>query len=234
MHAGFHGHDLTALPEPFPPTRIWILGAGKFGAIAAKRLQQRFPSARFLVVDSDVAKLGRISDDLGLTVHVEDAVSFFNGADAPDDLWMVPAVPVHVVYEWMFSELGKIGRVEKTSVPHAVDAQVPNPYRVVSGTLYTSFATFICPDACNEPDGVCTFTKEPRPGNLFEVLNGIRLPEHSVVVVRSWQLAPGVGGVTMRTLREKLAELKAAPGLHLVATSCRCHGVIDGLEWQPP
>ena len=233
MQDRLRDQEFGAFPQPFPPTRIWIFGAGKFGTIAARRLKKRYPSAEFLVVDSDAKKLGRISDELGLPVHLEDALSFFSKAEAPDDLWIVPAVPAHVVYEWMLSELEKAGRVNRMPVPHGVDTQVPNPYRVPSGTLYASFATFICPDACNEPQDVCTFTKEPRLGNLFEVLKGIRIPGHSVVVVRSCQLAPGVGGSTMGYLREKLAEVKAAHRRTLIATSCRCHGVVDGLDWEP-
>lgn len=223
----------TAFPKPFPPKTIWIFGAGKFGTIAAQRLKKRYSSAHFLVVDSKAERLERIANELGLPVYLADALSFFFQAEAPDDYWIVPAVPVHVAYEWMLSELEKAGRVNKVPVPHVVDPQVPNPFRVESGTLYASFATFICPDACSEPQDICTFTKEPRLGNLFEVLRGIQVPGYSVVVVRSWQLAPGVGGLTVGYLKEKLAELKATPGRNLVATSCRCHGVLDALEWKP-
>jgi len=222
-----------AFPHPFPPTEIWVFGAGKFGTIAARRLRKRYSSANFLVVDSNSERLERISNQLGLPIHLEDALSFFSKAEAPDDLWIVPAVPAHVAYEWMLSELGKVGRADRLPVPHVVDTHVPNPFRVESGTLYASFATFVCPDACSEPEDICTFTKEPRLGNLFDVLKGIQVPGYSVVVVRSWQLAPGVGGLTIGYLREKLAELKAAPGRNLVATSCRCHGVLDALEWKP-
>lgn len=233
MQPGLMDQGSTGFPQPFPPTTIWIFGAGKFGTIAARRLKKRYLSAHFLVVDSEAEKLERISNELGLPVHLEDALSFFTRAQAPNDLWIVPAVPAHVAYEWMLSELGKAGRVNRVPVPQAVDTQVPNPFRVKSSTLYASFATFVCPDACSEPRDICTFTKEPRLGNLFEVLRGIQVPGYSVVVVRSWQLAPGVGGLTVGYLKEKLAELKVAPGYNLVATSCRCHGVLDALEWIP-
>jgi len=70
-------------------------------------------------------------------------------------------------------------------------------------------------------------------GNLFEVLKGIRIPGHSVLVVRSCSYAPGVGGSTMGYLREKLAEVKAGTQAYLIATQLRCHGVVDGLDWEP-
>jgi hypothetical protein len=54
-----------------------------------------------------------------------------------------------------------------------------------------------------------------------------------VVVVRSWQLAPGVGGYPAKYLEERLHEVSRRAGTYLVATSCRCHGVIDLLSWTP-
>jgi len=89
--------------------------------------------------------------------------------------WIVPAVPVHVACLWIMKRLGGEGDVQPLEVPAAVDEQVPNPYRVATGAVYASFATFRCPDACSEPEDLCTHTGQPRPGNLYDRLAAIKV-----------------------------------------------------------
>lgn len=223
---------VSEIPEPYPPKAIWILGAGRFGRLAAERLQKRHPGSDFLVVDSREEKLVRLRNDLTLSTRAEDALSFLLSSEFPDDVWIIPAVPVHVAFQWILRELQKRGHASSHPVPDTVDAVVPNPLRR-RGTVYASYATFICPDACSEPEEICTHTGGPRRGNLFEHLGRISPPEFRTVVVRSWQLAPGVGGYPGWKLREALEKIAARPGNYLVATACRCHGVIDGLSWTP-
>ena len=221
------------LPAPYPPREIWILGAGRFGQLAAHRLSRRHPNASFTVIDVREEKLNRIREELGFAVHAKEVIPFLLArASLPDDVWIIPAVPIHVAYQWLLARLSTKGQAHSLHVPEAVDRQVPNPYRVPSGTVYSSFATFICPDGCNEPEEMCTSTGKPRLGNLFEHLNRIELPSVGVVVVRSWQLAPGVGGYPGNYLESRLDDISQREGTYLVATSCRCHGVIDLLEWS--
>jgi hypothetical protein len=217
----------------FPPGRIRILGAGHFGLIAARRLWRRYPEAEFLIVDSDQEKLARIREELNLPVRSEDAVSYITREPVEDDVWIIPAVPVHVAFQWILNELNKIGRAQPIPVPGAADTQAPHPLRTPEGTLYASFADFICPDVCSEPDELCTFTREPRRGNLFEHLGGIDIEGYSVVVIRSLQLSPGVGGYPMADLKTALDIISKSAGSYLVATSCRCHGVINAVKWEP-
>jgi hypothetical protein len=120
--------------------------------------------------------------------------------------------------------------IEQIDVPSEIDSKVPNPYRMNSRTLYTSFATFVCPDVCNEPDDLCTHTGKPRPGDLSFNLSQIQTPGFVMALIRSWQLAPGVGGYTVGALMEMARRIKSNPGRYLVATSCRCHGVIDAFR----
>lgn len=215
----------------FPPRRIRVLGAGRFGRLAAERLKGRFPESTLSVTDSDARRVSEISAELEIAGEVDECIASLGRAELEDDLWLVPSVPVHVAFEWVLNELGRSGNPQRLPVPEEVDAQVPNPIRAFSGTLYTSFATFLCPDYCSEPDEVCTYTGKKRPGNLFEVLGGVDVPGFAVTVLRSFQLAPGVGGYPVRSLRRLAAEIGVKPGGWLVATSCRCHAVINGLEW---
>ncbi len=220
------------LLDPFPPRSIWILGAGHFGTLAARRLSRRYPEAALLVIDHRSDKTSKIRDELHLPVRTESAVGFLVKESAADTQWIVPAVPVHVAYLYILDMLSRSGKADALPVPEDVDHQVPNPLRVSEGTLYASFATFICPDACNEPDEICTHTGLPRPGVLFERFGEIRVQGFDVVVVRSLQLAPGVGGYTGADLRRAISQIRAKRGKYLICTSCRCHGVINALDWK--
>ncbi len=220
-------------PDIFPPRRIRILGAGRFGRLAARRLKERFPCARFCVIDRDGAKVDRICSEPGISGEVDECISSLWRTKPGDEEWIIPSVPVHVGFEWVLRALGPLGAVRKVVVPEQVDSKVPNPMRAASGALYASFADFLCPDYCNEPGDICTHTGKKRLGNLYEVLGAAAVPGFDILVLRSWQLAPGVGGYPGRTLGDLAAAIGAKPGGWLVATSCRCHAVINALEWSP-
>ncbi len=211
---------------------VWILGAGHFGALAARRISKRNPGKSILVIDEDYDKLQELKS-LPISLQEEDVLDFLarNFSNPPE--WIVPAVPIHVAFEWLMDELKRNDiNVTRLDVPEDVDKQVPNPYRMNSRTLYASFADFVCPDNCSEPKDICTKTKQPRKGNLFEVLAKIDIAGYKPVVLRSHQLAPGVGGYTPEAMKEVYERVLESPGKYLVATSCRCHGVIDALEWK--
>jgi len=185
------------------------------------------------VVDQRREKLDRIERDFSLPVAMSDVGSFLDSPWADDLTWVVPAIPVHFAFQWLLHELEKRGRAERLPVPESVDAQIPNPYRAPGGSLCASFATFICPDTCSEPDDFCTATKGPRRGNLFEDLGRISVPGFDVIVTRSRQLAPGVGGYPVSSLQSALQQIsEKQEGCCLIITSCRCHGVIDALRWE--
>ena len=223
----------ASIPVPFPPPKICILGAGQFGRLAVQRLSKRYPEASFLVVDERKEKLKGLEKDFGLSALAEDLQTFLENTWVDKGTWIVPAVPIHFAYQWVIHELKKVGQIEQLPIPAGVEEQIPNPYRATGGAICASFATFICPDTCSEPDEICTHTKSPRRGNLFEELAGIEVPGFDVIVVRSWQLAPGVGGYPKGSLTEVLKKIMQTPqGCYLLATSCRCHGVIDALGWE--
>jgi len=164
----------TQSPEASPaPTDLLILGAGKFGRIAANRLHQRYPQAAMLVVDESAEKLGQLTADLAIPTRAMDALAFLAETQIAPERWIIPAVPVHVAYLWVQAKLARTGSVRHLPVPPEVDAQVPNPLRVPNGTVYASYATFRCPDSCSEPAELCTHTKQPRLGNLFADLAAV-------------------------------------------------------------
>lgn len=215
-----------------PAIHVLILGAGRFGRLAAQRLGRRHPHAAITVVDQATEFTGNPAF-LGCETVASDGIDYLagvmGGGAAPD--WIVPALPLHVAWLWMKRDLAAAGRrVVALAVPGAVAARVPHPLRGDHGQLYASNADFICPDDCPEPERFCTVTGKPRPVVMFAHLAGLRVPGFAPVVVRSRQLAPGVGGYRPADLRQAEAAALAAPDAVLLATACKCHAVIDAFR----
>lgn len=223
------------LPDALPPGNIWVLGAGRFGMLAVRRLTTRLPRGCVTVIDLRRDRLDAIRREIdrpGVSLCQGDALAHMDREDLDESLWVVPAVPKHVAFLWLVDRLKRVGSIEVQPVPSEADDQVPNPYRTQEGTVYASHATFLCPDSCSEPEEICTHTKLPRPRNLFEILEGVEVEGYRVIVVRSQQLAPGVGGYPVSRLQETLGLIRANPGPWIVATSCRCHSVINAMTWK--
>ena len=210
---------------------FWILGAGHFGSLAAQRLLQHKKDCSLLLVDSDADPLRRLEAEPVEIVN-KDAIDFLVGHRGFGHEWIVPAVPIHVGFAWLCRQLAKEGVVTRLSVPAALEHQVPNPLRAEGGSLYTSFATFRCPDDCDELSESCTVTGRRREASLFDVIRAIKVAGYDIRVLQSHQLAPGVGGYQLSALWRLLEEVCSIAERILVATACRCHGVIDALQWE--
>ena len=210
---------------------VFILGSGCFGRHAFSLLQQRFQLSGITVVDIQYHKLKKIAAQGGRTI-VMDAVSFLASSKEKigSDDWIVPAIPIHVAFEWIRQALKSEKELKTIPVPYRLEAMLPNPIRGTEGQLYVSNADFICPDDCPEPETYCTVTGKPRPQVLCELLYGPNLPDfHSICVVSS-QLAPGVGGFQLRTLQQALKGIRSHPGNILISTACKCHGVVHAFH----
>ncbi len=221
-------------PDIFPPREVRILGAGRFGKQAAEKIRHKFPDAAISVTDRDAQKIERLSRETGITGEVGDSIQLIIASPPADHVWIIPTVPIHVAFEWVLRELsGEKKEVVRFPVPPGAVSQIPNPIRSSSGlSVYSSFATFTCPDFCTEPEEVCTKSGKARITNLFEVFDEIFIPEFKPVVLRSWQLAGGVGGYPARSMRDLIEVIRQMPGKYLIGTSCRCHGVLNCLEWR--
>jgi hypothetical protein len=104
---------------------------------------------------------------------------------------------------------------------------VPNPFALDGSNLCCSRADFFCPDDCPEGD-LCTVTGEPREEPLYRMLEELEVPGVTVLVLRSRQIMPGIGGYLLGELMD-LTE-RIPQGRSLIATSCKCHGVITSIE----
>ncbi|WP_457575492.1 potassium transporter [Desulfomarina sp.] len=207
--------------------KIWILGGGKFGSLALKQTARNFPQAEITVVDKN-----REPDNFpGAVVVREDGISWLvrhlnRGSDV--DL-IIPAVPVHVVARWLEQMADRQYKVFHAAVPQSFVAELPNVMAGGDNTVYVSHADFLCPDNCGEPEKFCTVTGKPRGEDMFRLLD-----RAGALVIQSHQLYLGVGGVypeDLWALYDRILKLPSEPVL--VATACRCHGVVDGLLFIP-
>jgi len=211
---------------------IWIIGIGQFGLLAAEKLPKIHNRHHFVLVDPDRENLLR-GEGPNRTLEPMDGVSFLNQrlhtSKAPD--WIIPALPIHLAAEWCLLRRGLKG-LERIAIPPEIDRLVPNPVRDPSGNLYISHADFICPDDCAEPADICTVTQKRRNTNMFELLGRIRITKFRSLVVRSYQLCPGIGGYRPRQLFDLLKQVEKNEEDFLVSTACRCHGVMTGLGYR--
>jgi hypothetical protein len=208
-----------------------ILGAGRFGRLALLRLARQDGAAAFLVVDRDPAVLAaaRALKIPRVETVLAEAVAFLVdhlSAEAPWD-WLIPMVPVHVAWAWL--RAGPLRTWQEAAVPAGLEAVAPVAWRGPEGQLYLSRAAHRCPDDCAEPE-VCPVSGESREAPLFEALAALQLPGWAIKVVPSRQLAPGVGGYRPQELIALAREPIAKDGRVLIATACRCHGVVHGLR----
>ncbi len=214
-------------------TNFWIIGGGTFGFRAAKTLSEANPSNNLTIVERQKA-ICRQLGTLGFEAVCMDGIQYLERrltrAAFPD--WIIPAIPVHVAYEWIRAKLSKTGEVQKVTIPDDLLNALPNPLQGESGQLFISIADFKCPENCAEPDKNCTHTGKPRPMILHEFLKSIQHRHFKSIVMRSHQLAPGVGGYRPAELFNAFKEMQATRAPVLLSTACSCHGVMDGLKYS--
>jgi hypothetical protein len=211
--------------------RYLILGAGKFGRLALERLARQDAAASFVVVDRDPAALAVRADGGANREGVKaEAIAFLvqhlRGGARWD--WIIPMVPVHVAFHWLMAGPLAGSDWQPAAVPEVLAQLVPETWRGPDGELYLSRAQHLCPDDCAEPE-VCPVTGESRDLPLYQELASLNLAGYEIRVIPSQQLAPGVGGYPPGRLLDLAQDLSALQGRVLIATACRCHGVLHGL-----
>jgi hypothetical protein len=208
-----------------------ILGAGKFGRLALERLARQDREAACWVVDRDPAALAAARAETRAGHFIEqDAVAFLQGhlAKYPWD-WLIPMVPVHVAHAYLAADPRVAREWQAAEVPETVGAGVKTARRGPRGELFLSRAAHRCPDDC-EAGPVCAVSGESRETPLYEELAALALPGFHLKVVASRQLAPGVGGYPPGELLALARTLTGCRTGVLIATACRCHGVVHGLK----
>ena len=217
-----------------PGLHFLILGYGRFGQLALRRLKQEHPSAKFTIVDNRPGALTKIRDE-SVEQMVMDGISAImsRSPEMEKDDWIIPAIPIHVAFKWLKHRVIKTYQLEVIKVQDEILQQLPNPIRGENGVVYTSIADFVCPDDCPEPETICTCTGKPRPIVLNEALESIKHQLFQPIVIYSRQLAPGVGGYQVSDMESALTKVSENTGPFLLATACKCHGVIHAFRLMP-
>ncbi|RJQ65777.1 MAG: potassium transporter [Desulfobacteraceae bacterium] len=224
---------LNARPYSDSPRRFWILGAGHFGQIAVQRIIRHIHDASITVVDKKPPPIDSSAD---IRIVKGDGIAWLKAKldqDAPVDM-IVPAIPVHMMAQWLKIELANVYKIHPVMIPDAWLSRMPNAMRGKTGPIFVSHANFTCPDNCPEPENICTHTGEPRPMALYRLLENIDFPDFVPLVIRSYQLLPGVGAVYPADLMNALdfvCENSNRP--IMIGTACRCHGVVDFIRLVP-
>jgi len=211
------------------PRSYVIIGCGHFGGRAVETLHRKDPHSKIIAVDKNEERIKNISH-LPIETAICDGLLYLNKflSEGRSANYIVPAVPFHLAFEFILSQLKPLGARRKEVPPFS---GVPNPMRGKKSDLYTSFANFRCPEDCLEPAQYCTVTKERRSGPLYKILMDLGGPFESKVI-RSHQLGPGMGGfryMDLLDLLQDLREIKTPGRLILISTASRCHGVTSAI-----
>jgi len=200
-----------------------VAGYGKFGRLSVARLLRELVSPSITVVEKDAARLALGSPEGVQCVH-GDAVEFLlrAGSIQPEDL-ILPMVPFHLAAEFVQARLTGAVRIP---LPPGLSSLLPNPFIVNDSCLCCSRADFLCPDDCPEGD-LCTVTGLPRDP-LYRELENLLVPGVNIVVLRSVQILPGVGGYSFAELQRVTDRVRFGP--NSLVTSCKCHSVLTAIE----
>ena len=203
--------------------RYVIVGYGKFGKLALERLSGLSDRHDILVIDRDAEVFSRgIAGDARWIVA--DAVSFLAHSEriTPEDV-IVPMVPFNLAASYV---LARSSDMRLIPMPAEIIGMLPNRFPVDGSNLCCSRADFICPDDCPEGE-VCTVTGEPREP-LFAEIQQMSVPGFEVLVLRSFQIAAGVGGYPFSSLLE--LKRRVSRGRYLIVTSCKCHAIVTAVR----
>ena len=206
---------------------IWIIGAGHFGQLAVDRLLNSKKNYEITWVDPDRESLSTLSHP-SITPIQGDGIEFLVrnlSPETPVD-WILPCLPRHLAWEWCRRYMGE-GRLMPEALPRALWGELPHPMVGEDGQIYVSHADFLCPDDCPEPASLCTATGQPRKENMYELIQKFSPNGRISHVIRSHQLGPGIGGYTPAQLFDLARAVASHSTPGIIATACRCHGVIS-------
>jgi hypothetical protein len=214
--------------NPSTEKSFWIIGGGRFGRQAAEVLRRRHASADILVIEKLPQRCRELADQGFRTVCSEGVGYLRRHLKASDrGRWIVPSAPVHVAFEWLRAMFSESDGVEVLPVPDEISSRLPNVVHGRAGEVFASNADFICPPDCTEAGWICTATGRRRPRSMYAFIRRLQLPGVKILVIRSFQLAAGVGALRPKDLFAALDESRSGNIPLLLATSCRCHAVLS-------
>jgi len=219
------------MSQHHPPRSYLIIGCGHFGSRAVEILLQKDPHSKIIVVDKSKKALQKVSR-LPIETIISDGIFYLSQflSKGRKTNYIIPAVPLHLAFEFILSQLKPLGAKRKR-MPSILG--LPNPVSGKTGDLYISLANFLCSEDCPEPARYCTATGKRREKPLYQILKDLKGSFESRVI-RSEQLASGVGGFQPKVLINLLKDIqkkKDSGRTILVSTASRCHGVTSALSF---
>ena len=190
------------------------------------------PKNKIIIIDHDPKKLNQIDAPSAIKIQSEviDYIIRQQSLLRAESV-IIPAVPFHLAFEWLTAMAQKDHQIHRLDVPPGIISKLPHPGQSAKKETICSYADFICPEDCIEPEHICTMTGKPRGIPLFELMTGIKSEGFRTGVIRSRQIGPGIGGYPVREiwdLKERIGQIKG--GKWLIGTACRCHGILSALK----
>lgn len=209
---------------------VWIIGAGQFGTRAVAAARRQTPAVDITLVDGDANQLRGWPP--AVNTVCDDGIAFLTRRLVRDDFpaMIVPAAPIHIAYAWIRRSLKAQTEVVARQIPDTIADRLPNPIQGANGELFVSHAETLCPPNCSESADRCTATGRQRPKDMFRLLGELEIDGYASVVVRSLQMAPGVGGYLPESLFAACAAVARSNDPILLATACRCHAVVHAVH----
>ena len=207
--------------------RVLVVGGGHFGQKAVAALGSRVLAVVEPRPSPELRALGAPIWSLDGLVGLRQAL-----ASPRPPVWVAPCLPRHLFADWLRAELSHLqprtlplDRTGLTDLPQVIAGD--------QGQLYLSLTDTRCPDNCPEPARICQKTGLPRGVPLHRRLADLARPGFANAVLVSRQMAPGLGAVAVGEMLAWRGRLAQRGGPWLVATACRCHGVLEALALTP-
>jgi len=204
---------------------IWIIGGGQFGLRAVHQLRGDTSSPSIILVDRTPLEIS------GETIEIitGDGISWLQENLTPSTRVskIIPAVPLHLAACWLQAKLpGGHSAWHRETIPERILNRFPHPFLTADGSATLSYADFLCPPDCVEPEGYCTYTGQSRPIPLHRYVETIDCRPCRLLILRSRQFGPGVGGFYPEDLWSLLSRARENPEQPLlIVTACNCHGI---------
>ena len=203
-----------------------VFGGGKYGLKAVRWLIEN--KRDFVVIDQDenclVQKEYRLKEYDGKSGFLKGGVKELTEILVEKKPELVfPTAPIHLAAA-LVKEFHKME--EWNEKVDCILSGLP-PKVIVSvgkGSVVVSYnRDGVCIENCNAPD-VCPVTKMKKPAPMHEL---VRFAVPNGFIIKSGYLKPGLGAVRGDLLRKLL---DSTDDRIVVATACRCHGVITALR----
>jgi hypothetical protein len=210
------------------PGKTVVIGGGRFGRIALERLRGKIA---LVVEPRPTPGLERFHIPIWRQGGIEASLEMLASQTPPQ--YLVPTLPLHLFGEWLRLSTPRM-QPKSLNITKDILKNIQSNTQCIDNMLYLSLADFICPDDCPEPANTCTVTGQARGLPLYQRIAALSSLGYKTAVIRSRQLAPGVGGLLVQDLLEMRQRIIDSPGDWIVATACRCHGVLQLLNFNAP